>query len=164
MSPKSLSEISLRIFSGGTPSTQCEEYWGGNIPWLSSGETSNRYITRTQASITQLGVEKSSTRLAKKNSIVIASAGQGLTRGQSSLLCLDTYINQSIIAIEIDPELANPLFVFFNISTRYEELRSISDGTSSRGSLTTKLISELQIDLPDRTTQDKIASIIYLIA
>ena len=160
MPSKSLSEISVRIFSGGTPSTQCEDYWDGDIPWLSSGETSNRYITKTNAFITASGVENSSTRLAKKNSFVIASAGQGLTRGQTSLLCIDTYINQSLIVIEIDPELANPLYVFFNISTRYEELRSISDGTSSRGSLTTKLIGELQIDLPDRKIQDKIASFI----
>ncbi len=161
--PSKLSEISTRIFSGGTPSTQCDEYWGGDIPWLSSGETSNRYIVKTQNHITLEGVENSSTKLAKKNTIVIASAGQGLTRGQTSLLCLDTYINQSIIAIEINPSLANPLFVFFNISTRYEELRSISDGTSSRGSLTTKLIGELEIDLPERDVQDKIAYLISTI-
>ena len=163
MPPETISTLSKRVFSGGTPSTQIESYWDGNIPWLSSGETSNRYISKTESHITQEGVDNSSTKLAKKGTIVIASAGQGSTRGQTSFLLIDTYINQSVIAIEIDQSKANPQFVFYNISTRYEELRSISDGTSSRGSLTTKLIGELIVDLPDRQTQDRIVSIIQAI-
>jgi len=73
---------------------------------------------------------------------------------------IDTYINQSIIAIEVDSSQANPYYVFYNLSRRYEELRSISDGTSSRGSLTTKLIGELSIVLPELTVQNNIVKFI----
>ena len=161
--PKSLYSICKRIFSGGTPSTNIDEYWNGDIPWLSSGETSNRYISSTIKKITKKGVDNSSTKLAKEGSIVIASAGQGHTRGQTSLLLCDVYINQSVIALEIDPELANPKYVFYNISSRYDELRTISDSTSSRGSLTTKLIGDLVLNLPERHIQDKIADFLFII-
>lgn len=157
---KSIKSISKRIFSGGTPSTDVDKFWGGDNPWLSSGETSNRFIKSTLKTITNEGVEGSSTKLARKESIVIASAGQGLTRGQTSMLLIDTFINQSIIAIEINPNYANPYYVFYNLSGRYEELRSISDDTSSRGSLTTKLIGELEIDLPDMDTQNAIVELV----
>ena len=113
--------------------------------------------------ITKKGVDNSSTKLAKEGSIVIASAGQGHTRGQTSLLLCDVYINQSVIALEIDPELANPKYVFYNISSRYDELRTISDSTSSRGSLTTKLIGDLVLNLPERHIQDKIADFLSII-
>lgn len=160
MTFRSISSISKQIFSGGTPSTKVDSYWNGSFPWLSSGETSNRYIYSTKKSITQQGIDNSSTRLASKNTIIIASAGQGHTRGQTSMLMIDTYINQSIIAIDVDLNVANPYYVFYNLSGRYDELRTISDGTSSRGSLTTKLIGELKINLPSLKIQNQIVDII----
>jgi type I restriction enzyme S subunit len=65
------------IYSGGTPSTQSLEYWNGVVPWLSSGETREKFIIDTERRITPAGVSNSSTRLAPALSTVIASAGQG---------------------------------------------------------------------------------------
>ena len=48
LSSKKLSEV-CEIFSGGTPSTKNEEYWNGDIPWLSSGETRNNFIVDTES-------------------------------------------------------------------------------------------------------------------
>src|SRR4051794_12438746 len=94
-----IGEIATDIFSGGTPNTQKPEYWGGGQPWLSSGETRERIITRTEKTITELGIRESSTRKARKGDIVIASAGQGSTRGRVSFLMIDTYVNQSVIVV-----------------------------------------------------------------
>lgn len=134
-----------RIYSGGTPTTSNSDYWNGNLGWLSSGETRNRFITNTEKTITQLGADNSSTRLASKYDIVIASAGQGLTRGQTSMLLLDTYINQSVLVIHAD-KLVLP-FIFWNLASRYDELRAISDSSSIRGSLTTKTIASFEMPL-----------------
>lgn len=131
------------IFSGGTPSTGNDAYWNGPYFWLSSGETSNRFIVSTQKTITDEGVNNSSTRKANQYDIVIASAGQGHTRGQTSMLLTDTYVNQSIIVVHATPDLIP--FLFWNIANRYEELRIISNSNSIRGSLTTKMISSLEI-------------------
>lgn len=132
-----------RIYSGGTPSTSNAEYWNGTFGWFSSGETRNRFVISTEKTITQSGIDNSSTKLAKKHDIVMASAGQGFTRGQTSMLLLDTYVNQSVIVIHAKREVLP--YLFWNLTNRYEELRAISDSSSIRGSLTTKMISAFEI-------------------
>ena len=72
-----LEQACERIYSGGTPSTKYPEYWNGNLKWLSSGETSQRFIYDTERKITQEGVNNSSTKLAKKGCTVIATARNG---------------------------------------------------------------------------------------
>ena len=93
-----------KIFSGGTPDTTKPEYWDGIIPWLNSGETRNDFILETEDKITELGVKNSATQLALKGDIVMASAGQGKTRGQSSFCLIDTYVNQSVIVLRANQE------------------------------------------------------------
>ncbi|HEM5150866.1 TPA: restriction endonuclease subunit S [Streptococcus suis] len=64
------------IVGGGTPSKKIQEYWNGDIPWLSPKDLSLRpslYTSRGQMSITELGYEKSSARLMPKNSILFSS-------------------------------------------------------------------------------------------
>ncbi|MFA5856890.1 MAG: restriction endonuclease subunit S [Candidatus Pacearchaeota archaeon] len=157
---KELREVLEQIFSGGTPNTRIKSYWGGDINWLSSGETNQVFIHNTKRKITQDGINNSSTRLARKGDVVIASAGQGNTRGQTSYCMVDTYINQSIISVRNDKKILNSLYLFYNLVSRYNELRNISDGNSSRGSLTTKLIAELKIMLPSLSEQQSISKIL----
>ena len=155
-----LKDVCSRIFSGGTPNTNKIEYWNGSLPWLSSGETRNRLISKTENTITELGVANSSTRLAKAGSSVIASAGQGHTRGQVSYLLIDTYINQSIIALFPRDETMDSKFLFYSLNIKYERLRQISDDHSIRGSITTKLLGEELIDVPPIQEQIAIAKIL----
>ncbi|HOS83159.1 MAG TPA: restriction endonuclease subunit S [Methanolinea sp.] len=155
-----IKDVCEEIFSGGTPSTKEKKYWDGDIFWLSSGEIKSRYICNTERKITQLGVDNSSTRLAKKGDTLVASAGQGNTRGNSALSKVNTYINQSIIALRPDKQKIDAKFLFFNLTNRYSELRNLSDSNSSRGSLTCKLIENLPINLPPLPTQRKIAAIL----
>lgn len=155
-----LSEITTAIFSGGTPSSANSYYWNGSFNWLSSGETRNQFIHQTERTITQAGIDNSSTRLAKTNDVVIASAGQGHTRGQASFLCVDTYINQSLIAVRAKRELVLPKYLFYLLSTKYEKLRSISDSASTRGSITTKLLGDLEFAIESLNKQQHIVDTI----
>ena len=136
-----------RIYSGGTPTTSNAAYWNGAFGWFSSGETRNRFVISTEKTITQAGVDNSSTKLAAKHDIVMASAGQGFTRGQTSMLLLDTYVNQSVIVIHASKTVLP--YLFWNLANRYEELRAISDSSSIRGSLTTKMISAFAVPRAD---------------
>lgn len=153
-----IGELAKRIFSGGTPNTSKKEYWDGGIPWFSSGETRCHFVIATEKTITKDGIENSSTKLAKKHDIVIASAGQGFTRGQTSYLLLDTYVNQSVIVIHGD--ISYQIYIYMSLSGRYDELRGISDSSSIRGSLTTKMIDKIPIFIPSSTIVEDYAKII----
>lgn len=141
-------DVTEKIFSGGTPTTTKPEYWGGDNNWFSSGETRNAFIINTEKRITSLGIKQSSTKKSILGDVLIASAGQGHTRGQTSLNMIDTYINQSVVAVR--PKNKKMIaWLFLNLRSRYDEMRAISDSHSSRGSLTTKLISGMSIIIPD---------------
>lgn len=139
----SVGQYSEQIYSGGTPSTSKPDYWNGEFHWFSSGETRNRFAITTDKTITTAGVNNSSTKLAHKYDIVMASAGQGFTRGQTTMLLLDTYVNQSVIVIHANRTVIP--YLFWNLASRYDELRAISDSSSIRGSLTTKMIAGFEI-------------------
>ena len=142
-----ISDISNKIVSGGTPSTDIDENWNGKFYWLSSGETGKKYILNTERKITELGIKNSTTKKSKKLSTVIATAGQGKTRGQSALIINDVYINQSIISVE-PLKIEYSFFIFLNINHRYEELRNDSDAQSIRGSINSNDIKNLSLLIP----------------
>lgn len=156
--------VTDKIFSGGTPDTRKPEYWNGSLPWFSSGETRNTFIIDTDKGITEKGVSGSSTRLAVPGDILIASAGQGFTRGQTSYCAIETYINQSVVALRADKNICHPMWLFYNLSRRYEEMRSISDSHSSRGSLTTKLLGMMEVCLPSKPLVDTFSNVAYKLA
>ena len=155
-----LEDVCEKIYSGGTPSTKHPEYWNGNIKWLSSGETSQRFVYDTERKITQLGVDNSSTKKATKGCTVIATAGQGHTRGQASFLMTDTYINQSVIACKANEKIIDPQFLYYNLDSRYEEFRLLSDGTSTRGGLSGWIVKRIEIQIPCIAEQCTIARIL----
>jgi type I restriction enzyme M protein len=157
-----LKDVCDTIFSGGTPDTRKPEYWNGDYCWLSSGETRSRFIHDTEKKITMDGITNSSTKLAKKGDVLIASAGQGQTRGQTSYCEHDTYINQSIIAIRVNPQRLNSLFLFYYLNNNYVLLRNWSDGNSIRGSLTCKMFETFEIAIPaDIDYQTRVANYLY---
>ena len=136
------------IITGGTPSTKVPEYWNPpEIPWLSSGEVHKKYITATDNLISRLGLENSSAQFVKENSVLVALAGQGKTRGTVAINRIPLTTNQSIAAMSINEDMY-PDFVFSNLESRYEELRSISSGDGSRGGLNKQLVGEVIIPCP----------------
>ena len=69
-----------KLICGGTPSTNKDEYWNGNIPWIQSGKIHFKKITIDDVDefITELGFEKSSTKMVRRDSPVIAITGESL--------------------------------------------------------------------------------------
>lgn len=82
---------------GGTPKTNIPEFWNGEINWINSGELNNLRVTQASKKITQLGMEKSATKLLPCGTTVLAITGA--TLGQVSLLEIDACANQSVIGI-----------------------------------------------------------------
>ncbi|HFI0530165.1 TPA: restriction endonuclease subunit S [Streptococcus suis] len=144
------------VSSGGTPNTKIIEYWNGKIRWMNSGELNLKRVYEVDGRITEQGLNNSSTKIIPKNSILIGLAGQGKTRGTAAINYVDLCINQSIAAI-YPSNFYDSEFLYQNINSRYNELRSMSTGDGGRGGLNLKIIRELQIHLPTLSEQKAIA-------
>ena len=146
------------LTTGGTPSTKVKEYWNSqDIPWLSSGEVHKKYIKSTDTMISKAGYENSSARMVPANSVLIALAGQGKTRGTVAVNRIPLATNQSIAAMTFNDEVF-PDFVFSNMESRYDELRSISSGDGSRGGLNKQLVGDVIIPCPTIKEQKAIGN------
>jgi len=148
------------VSAGGTPDTSIKEYWeDGNIPWMSSGEVHKQRIKETESHITTLGLHNSSAKFFPKDSVLVALAGQGKTRGKVAISEIELTTNQSIAAIIARKGICDPEFLYYNLSSRYEELRSLSGG-SGRAGLNLSILSAIEIHLPPLPEQKKIAEIL----
>lgn len=146
------------IIAGGTPNTKEISYWNPKeIPWLSSGEVHKKYIYDTNDMISEKGLNNSSAKWVEKNSVLIALAGQGKTRGTSAITRMPITTNQSIAAIKFD-DILYPDYAFQNLDSRYDELRNISSGDETRGGLNKQLLSDLEITFPSFEEQKKIGN------
>lgn len=153
---KPLGEVARKIYSGATPDTTVSEYWeNGTVPWMSSGEVNLKTVYRTEKFITEKGLKNSSARLVPANSVVIALAGQGKTRGKVARTRIELTTNQSLAAIVCDPCNLDANYVFHYLESRYENLRKISSGNSGRGGLNLKLISDYCIPIPSPGQPEK---------
>ncbi|EGO8792596.1 hypothetical protein D9Y93_06415 [Enterococcus faecalis] len=142
-----IEDSTKEIITGGTPSTKVDKYWGGSIPWLASTEIHQKIITRATKNITKIGLNNSSAKMAPKDSVLIALAGQGKTRGTAAFLAYPMALNQSLAALVAANE-TDSKFLFYLIENMYLELRELSSGDGGRGGLNKTLIKNINIRLP----------------
>lgn len=155
-----IDDITQSVITGGTPSTSNPEYWGGNIPWLSSTEIHQKRVTRPTTHITELGLQNSSAKIAPRRSVLIALAGQGKTRGTVAYLTNPMALNQSLAAL-VTNEKCNAEFLFYLIENMYLSLRELSSGDGGRGGLNKKLIKGIEVTVPvDVAEQKAIAAVL----
>jgi len=147
------------IFStlaGGTPSTQNQEYWIGNIPWIPSGKVQNNdvLIESVEEYISDLALRESSTKIAKKNSVLIALTGA--TCSNIGYLTFDTTINQSIVALY--PQKRNQTlsrFYFYFLMSAKEKIRTYMTG-GAQGGINQEDVRFLDIVYPSKEEQEEI--------
>ena len=84
----------IDLIGGGTPKTSVPEYWDGDIPWISVRDFNNddRYVYLTEKSITQAGLDNSSTKMLAHDDIIISARG---TVGELAMIPFPMAFNQS---------------------------------------------------------------------
>jgi len=144
--------------TGATPSTQRPEYWGGEIPWLASGDINRREIFECDGRITEAGLANSNCKILQTNSVLIALNGQGKTRATVALLRMPATCNQSLVAMTpFDVQIVMPEYLFLSLRYRYYEIREIT-GQDQRRGLNMGLVSELSVPLAPLTEQKRIVA------
>ncbi len=152
-----IGEIAL-VSSGGTPSRTKKAYWNGKIPWVTTTLINFNTIDVANEYITEIGLEKSSAKILPKKTILMAMYGQGKTRGKVAKLGIQAAINQACAAIVLKKGI-NIDFIFQNLTSRYDEIRRISN-QGGQENLSGTLIKKISFSYPDTKTteQQKIAN------
>ena len=154
-----IAELSKDVFSGATPSTKVSEYWdNGTIPWMSSGEVHKGEVYIVDKRITKLGFDNASTKMVPLNSVVIALAGQGKTRGSVAITRTELCTNQSLCAIVPDNDIVDNDYLYHYLRSKYLQLRKISSGDGTRGGLNLQMIKNFEVSVPQIEEQKKIVA------
>lgn len=154
-----LSEVA-HVTSGGTPNRAEPSYWGGNIPWVTTGEIRFNTIISTAEKITDVGLKNSSAKLLSSGTLLMAMYGQEKTRGQVAKLGIDASTNQACAAITLKPGYDSDFF-FHALSWKYEAIRELgNEGTQKN--LSGGIIKEIEVAVPATTEQQDIARILAI--
>lgn len=138
-------------FSGGTPTASKADYYGGDIPFIRSGEVNS---SKTSLFITQSGLENSSAKMVEKGTILYAL--YGATSGEVGLAGVKGAINQAILAIVPKPEV-DKLFLYQYL--KYAKGIIVNHFIQGgQGNLSASIISNLIIPLPSLSEQKRIAA------
>lgn len=145
------------IISGGTPKTSIPEYWNGDIPWLSVVDfnTGDKYVYATEKTITQDGLDNSSTKLLQKNDIIISARG---TVGAMAMLPFPMAFIQSCFGIRAKKEIVDADYLFYATKCKIEELIQKSKTGNVFKSINLDTFEMLELNLPSLKEQKKIAA------
>ncbi|XUQ95565.1 restriction endonuclease subunit S [Campylobacter jejuni] len=154
-----LNEI-VSIQSGGTPDRKVKEYWNGNINWVKSEVCQNCYIYDYQVKekITELGLQKSSAKLLKKETTLIALVGA--TIGKIGFLTFESATNQNITGLyPKNLKILNTKYLYYACMGLYGQFRKLGDFAMANSNF----IKNLTISLPPLEIQEKIVQNIELV-
>ncbi len=144
---------------GGTPSTTVQEYWNGDIPWLTPTEISNVdfcFVADTKRKITKKGLESSSAKLMPADSILMSSRAN---IGDVVVNTVPMTTNQGFINIIPNRDIIDTNYFSYWLKTRKDYFIQVSTGSTFL-ELSKSAFREITIDLPDMPVQKKIADIL----
>ncbi len=147
-----------RFIGGGTPDTSVENFWDGEVPWISSSDIEIDDIHNIQRTrfITENAIKLSATKLIPKGGILMVSrVGIGKFAVADEELCTSQDFT-NLITTE------NEYFLCYYFSARSNDFVRLSQGTSIKG-FTTQDIKSTKFFIPQLDEQQKIASFLSLI-
>lgn len=147
----------FQVSVGSTPSRSNSAYWGGGIPWVSSGEVSFRRIASTRETITLESIANPERRIHPPGTVMVAMIGEGKTRGQAAILDVSAAHNQNCASIRVSETKILPEYVYYFFVSRYEETRREASG-GNQPALNKGKIQALRIPVPPLGTQRKIVA------
>ena len=147
----------IEVIGGGTPKRSVADYWNGDIDWLTVNDfnTDGRYVHSADEKITELGLNKSSTKMLAAGDLIISARG---TVGCLAQLTKPMAFNQSCYGIRGKENLDND-FLYYFLKTKITELQRNSHGAVF-DTITTNTFKILSINLPPLAEQKAISSVL----
>lgn len=115
----------MEVLSGGTPKTNIDEYWDGDIEFFTPKDAkSGSYTNGTEKFITEFGLKKCNSKLYQKNTVFITARG---TVGKLNLAAKSMAMNQSCYAL-IGKGFIGQYFLFCSMNSIIESFKNASNG------------------------------------
>lgn len=152
-----IEDVVKQAFNGGTPKRSNEEYWGGEIDWLFSGEVVGKEVKKTKEKITQKGLDNSSAKLFPKSSVLVAMYGK--TRGQSVICGMKMSGNQAICCLVPEKSKIRTEYLLYCFKWLRPVLVAQGRGGGQKN-INQSVILEQKIPIPPLEEQDEIAETI----
>ena len=141
------------IVGGGTPESGKDEFWDGDIQWFTPTEIKMDYVSKSERTITELGLKKSSARLLPKGTILLTSRA---TIGEVAIALNECATNQGFQSLIVNKSYNN-LFIFNWIKdNRHQFVRRANGSTFLE--ISKSEIGKITICTPPLPEQQKIAS------
>ena len=147
------------IVGGATPSTSREEYYNGDIPWLTPKDLagySGRYISRGVRNITKAGLESCSARMLPPNTVLFSSrAPIGYVAIAQNELCT----NQGFKSV-VPNKNVDPLFLYYLLKYNKDKIEAMGSGTTFK-EVSGATMRNIEVVVPkDVNVQKRIAAIL----
>lgn len=144
--------------SGATPPRDMPELYGGEIPWVKTGELHDSFIIKSAENVTQAALEVASLPLLPPSTLLVAMYGQGKTRGRTGILGMTATTNQACFAILPNEKVLDSKYLQFWFMHNYRRLR---EETEFRGgnqpNLNGIFLRQQQVPLPAIQIQQKVS-------
>ena len=143
--------------SGGTPKRNEEEFFRGNIPWITSGELEHKYIEDSFEKISEKAIECSSAKIIEKGSLLL---GMYDTAGlKSSINTKVMSCNQAIAFAKLDDKITNTIYVYYVIQNLRSMLLNQQRGVRQKN-FNLSMIKNISIPLPPLSLQNEFADFV----
>lgn len=144
------------IVSGGTPSRSKSEYWNdGTVPWIKISDIKGKYVNKTDESITELGLEKSSAKLLRKGTILYTIFA---TLGEVGILNIDACTNQAIAGITINKSNSiTTNYLYYYLKSKKEYVNNIGRGVA-QNNINLSILRKFEVPVPSAEEQKEIVS------
>ncbi|MET4129916.1 restriction endonuclease subunit S [Roseovarius sp. MBR-6] len=152
---KELGDI-CEFLSGGTPSKDREDYWGGDVPWVTARDLKTTHLEETGLRLTAAGAR--TLKCAPQGAIVILVRGMTLFKDiPVAVLRKPMCFNQDIKALVVDAE-HDGMFVAYQLIARKSFIQRLVDSAGhGTGRLDTGLLKAVPLRFPTLPEQQKIA-------
>ena len=142
--------------SGATPSRLNKDYYGGDIPWLKTGDLNDDYIYEIPETITQKALEETSVKLNPAGSVLIAM--YGATIGKVGILTFPATTNQACCAC-VDYQGIEKMYLFYFLLSHKEEFIMLGGG-GAQPNISKEKIVDTFIPIPPLLEQNRIVNAI----